>query len=95
MATKAERFRALEERSRQKPQPERKPPPSTVTPSGVKRASVRLETSATTPSRKSTRKSANHAMPSTNLERREQRKRRTPEFRAAAHAAKATRVRGH
>ncbi|HVJ17762.1 MAG TPA: hypothetical protein VM686_20210 [Polyangiaceae bacterium] len=94
MATKAERFRAEEQRARQKPKkkvaPARKAGPTHL----GKKASVKLETSATVPSRKSTRKSANRSMPSSNLERREARKRRSPELRAEAAAARATKVRG-
>jgi hypothetical protein len=59
-----------------------------------RKASVALEDSATTPSRKSTRTSANRGRAASNLERREQRERRKPTARAAAARAKATTVRG-
>ena len=95
MATKAERYRAEFQRSRQKHKAKAKP----ARPAGPthisKKASVKLEVSATAPSRKSTRKSANRSMPSSNLERRVQRKRRSPELRAEAAVARATKVGGH
>ncbi len=55
---------------------------------------VVLEDSAGKPSRKSTRRSANHSRPSSNLERKERRKRRTPSFRADAAQARTAKVGG-
>lgn len=59
-----------------------------------KKAQVELDDSATKPSRKSTRQSANRGRVSTNLERNEQRERRKPVARADAARAKAKTVSG-
>lgn len=58
------------------------------------KASVALEDSAGTPSRKSTRRGANRVKAASNLTRRTKREARSPESRAVAASAKATRVRG-
>lgn len=58
------------------------------------KAAFALEDSATTPSRKSTRRSANHQKHASNLTRRETRSSHSPEFVAAASVARSTKVRG-
>jgi hypothetical protein len=58
-------------------------------------ASYTLEDSATgTPSRKSTRRSANHQKPDSNLKRRQTRETTSPEARAGRAIAKGTKTRG-
>ncbi len=94
MATKAERFRAEVQRSLQKPKPKpHKPEPVGGQTRVSQHAAVKLETSATKPSRKSTRSSANRSKPDSNLQRRESRARRSPESRAEVASARDTKVR--
>ncbi|HET9958509.1 MAG TPA: hypothetical protein VFQ61_28640 [Polyangiaceae bacterium] len=59
------------------------------------KAGTALEDSATTPSRRSTRGSANHGRPSAQLERRQKRATHAPETVSSRAAAQSVRVRGH
>lgn len=59
-----------------------------------KKAAVALESSATTPSRRSTRSGQNRGRPSENLERRERSERTDPKARAGRAKARVSRVRG-
>lgn len=65
-----------------------------VSESAARKSEVKLESSATKPSRKSTRASQNRGRVASNLENRELNKRRSPEFRAEKARAQAKTVRG-
>lgn len=88
----ATRISAKQQGTRKKAAAVKRPIPSTTKSSAkprgqhptmrTARASFALETSATRPSRKSTRKSANRAKPDSNLHRRAIRLARAPEERA-------------
>jgi hypothetical protein len=103
MATKAERFRAeaqVENSSRKakvKVRPERKVSPAkphNLSQRAARTAAVTYEESSGRPSRKSTRKSANHLRPASQLERAVQLKRRTPETRARTSRVQSVKIRG-
>jgi hypothetical protein len=103
MATKAERFHAADiiSRSLKKrqlaPKATRTPVPDKPHNLGARagrNARVSYETSATSPSRKSTRGSAHHQRATNQLERTEQLKQNRPVVRARLARAQAIKVRG-
>jgi hypothetical protein len=103
MATKAERFRAeaqVENSSRKPKAPAartRSPRPAKPHNLGERAgrvAAVTYEPTNGRPSRKSTRKSANHVRAATPLERATHQKRSAPETRAATSRARSMKVRG-
>jgi hypothetical protein len=105
MATRGQRFHAEEQRANQKPKKKiakKKPTHKKGEPIRVKAGTVGKKASYADeaqpaegqPSRKSTRKSANHSKSDSNLTLREGRKKGSPEARFAKSRAKSTRVRG-
>lgn len=102
MATKAERFRAEAqvENSTRKPktQPTRtrsaKSKPHNLGERAGRTAAVTYEESNGRPSRKSTRRSANHLRAAAPIERAVKLKQRSPETRAAKSRARSVKIRG-
>ncbi len=105
MATRSEQFRAEQQRRAHNPKKKRRRAKRRVQDSAYKthptkhaarKATYAFEPTPVTarPSRKSTRGSANHAKPDTNLNLREERQKGSPETRFEKARAKRTHVRG-